>query len=389
MNHNYKQLPFILASAIAQQASDVIIKVNLPPMIKVAGTWTPLPDAPVFFLNDVSAVAEEFLGRLPDDKRSVYETNAGAVDLGIDYDEGLVSSLVETTPPEEIGDLAEQLTALPNYRFRVNVFKASGIPEIVIRVLNNGFLRSIDSIGLPKGILAPLSRKKGFIIVTGATGSGKSTTLAAMIDHINNEREAHVISIEDPIEYFHTSKKSIITQIEVGRDTSSFNQALRSAMRQAPDVIMVGELRDRDSVSSAISAAETGHLVLGTLHTNSAVETVSRLVDFFPADHHDQISSQLSATLAMIISQDLIPAADGKRRVLAYEILANSIPVATSIRERSMNNLARALADRSDGLTIEKERTLANLVRNGTITAETALAHANDPKRLKDLLGGL
>jgi len=380
-----EQLLRILAEAIRRRASDIVLKVGMPPTMKVHGQWLPIPDAPPLTYNRLDEIIR---GEILAQKSGVeerYSTRRGTIDLAIDYPRDVLERKLGGPPTNELESLSDIIEQLPNYRFRVNVFFAKSVPEVVIRLLDNT-IRGFREIGLPEFYYSFLERKRGLVLVTGPTGSGKSTTLAAMIEHINVTSRKHVVTIEDPIEYVFEERQSIISQVEVGTDTPSFADALRAAMRQAPDVIMVGELRDYDSVSAALSAAETGHLVMGTLHTNSGPDTVSRIIDFFPANHHAQAASQLSATLLMIISQDLVPTLDGAGRALAYEVMLGTPAVRTAIRERNTLQLRQTLEGGLEQQMITKERVLADLVRNHRVDTQAAMAHANDPARLEKLI---
>jgi len=217
-------------------------------------------------------------------------------------------------------------------RFRVSVFKQKGNVGLVLRQISNTLL-SLEQIGLPPAVKTLLTRPRGMFLVTGPTGSGKSTTLAACVDFINAELDSHIVTIEDPIEFYHHHKKSIITQREIGVDVGSFDEAIRRALRQDPDVILVGEMRDLETISAAITAAETGHLLFGTLHTMGAAETINRIVDAFPTNQQEQVKTQLSQALMCVISQTLVPKADSGGRVGAHEIMVLTPAIAHLIRE--------------------------------------------------------
>lgn len=375
----------ILAAAIHHGASDVILKTDRPPAMKVHGRWAPIPETEPLVYNRLDEIIRDEILAQRVGLSERYSERRGTIDLAIDYPRDVLERKLDALGSTERERLSDVFDKIPGYRFRINVFFAKTVPEVVIRLLNNE-IRSFSEIGLPDHYYNYLDRKRGLILVTGPTGSGKSTTLAAMIEHVNATADKHIVTIEDPIEYVFTEKRSIISQVEVGTDTPSFAEALRAAMRQAPDVIMVGELRDYDSVSAALSAAETGHLVMGTLHTNSGPDTVSRIIDFFPANHHDQAASQLAATLLMIISQDLIPVKNGNGRALAYEVMLGTPAVRTAIRERNPNQLRQTLEGGLKQMMITKERVLADLVNHNHIDPQVAYAHANDATRLEKLL---
>lgn len=257
-------------------------------------------------------------------------------------------------------------------RFRVNVYQVQGRVAAVLRPIP-GEPPRLETLGLPlPPIEAALKRKRGLILVTGATGSGKSTTLAAMVDYLNQREEIHIVTIEDPMEFFFQPKLAIISQREVGTDVPDFATALRSALRQAPNVIMVGEMRDLETIQAAITAAETGHLVLATLHTRSAPEAVSRIVDAFPEGYREMVRLQLASSLSLVISQVLLPRIDQEGRVLAYDLLVNTPAVANLIRENKLHQVVQAMATgQKDGM-VTMSQTLASLMRQGIISKAAA-----------------
>jgi len=266
-------------------------------------------------------------------------------------------------------------------RFRINVFRQQGAIAMALRFIPGGVF-TIEELGAPAIARELALRPRGLVLLTGPTGSGKSTTLTAMVDVINSTRPVHVVTIEDPIEFHHESKRALIHQREVGSDTASFAEALRRVLRQDPDVILVGELRDRESISTALSAAETGHLVLSTLHTQGAAKSINRLVDAFPADQQAQIRAQLGDTLQGIISQTLLPRAQSKGRVIATEVLMNVPAVANLIREGQVSQLYSAMqAGQAVGMhTLDQD--LRRLVGEGAIAAAVARTFAIDPRSL-------
>lgn len=270
-------------------------------------------------------------------------------------------------------------------RFRANLHFQRGTLGVALRVLPKD-VPTMESLGLPRHLGALADRKKGLILVTGSAGSGKTTTLAALIALINQRHAHHIVTIEDPIEYRHVNLKSVVEQIEVGRDTKSFASALRSILRQSPDVILVGEIRDSETMSTAITAAETGHLVLATLHTNDAIRAVGRVVDGFPADQQNQIRQQLSLGLASVIAQQLIPSADGKRRHLAVEVLMGNNAVSNLIRRGEDHMLRSQLSlGKGEGMVMMEE-SLAGLVKQGLISVDAAAAHCLRPDELRRYL---
>ena len=302
----------------------------------------------------------------------------------------------EITPPRYQQMLQEQGSCDFAYafseqaRFRTNVFRNMGNIAIVMRLIPSRIF-SFDQLGLPKESIYPvLQAHRGLVIVTGPTGSGKTTSLATMIDWINAERSVHIITIEDPIEYTHKHKKSIISHRELHVDTPSFANALRGALRQDPDVILVGEMRDLETIEAAITAAETGHLVFGTLHTIGAATTMDRIIDAFPANQQNQIRSVLSVALRSVISQTLLPKASGKGRIAAFEILHNTPAVANLIREGKTERITSVIQTSAKLGMITLDDYLIMLYRKGIITGEICLERAQNYEEMrKRMLGGL
>jgi len=259
-------------------------------------------------------------------------------------------------------------------RFRVNIHYQRGTLAASIRLLPSK-IPSLESLHLPANLARLADRRQGLVLVTGPTGSGKTSTLAALIDIVNTRRAAHIVTIEDPIEYQHANRSAIVEQIEVGRDTPDFVGSLRSIMRQTPDVILVGEMRDAETMATALTAAETGHLVLSTLHTNDAIQAVSRILDSFPAANQPQIRQQLSLALAAVIAQQLVPGTDGVSRWPATEIMIATDAVRALIRKGDDHQLRSQISvGKAEGM-MTVEQSLAELVRFGKISRETALAH--------------
>ncbi|RMG10064.1 MAG: type IV pilus twitching motility protein PilT [Planctomycetota bacterium] len=295
------QIDKILDLVVDKGASDLHLAVGSPPVVRLQGKLRALntpPLTPEDTLSLMKAITSERC------QQELAET--GGADFGFSFGE--------------------------KARFRVSVFKQKGNVGLVLRQISNKLL-TLEQIGLPPAIKTLLSRPRGMFLVTGPTGSGKSTTLASCVDFINNEIDAHIITIEDPIEFYHQHKKSIITQREIGVDVGSFDEAIRRALRQDPDVILVGEMRDLETISAAITAAETGHLLFGTLHTMGAAETINRIVDAFPTNQQEQVKTQLSQALMAVISQTLLPRADGNGRIAAHEIMVLTPAIAHLIRE--------------------------------------------------------
>ena len=278
--------------------------------------------------------------------------------------------------------------AIPNVaRFRVNCFFQRGSISAAFRLIPHEIL-SLDQLGLPS-VLEEFCRKpRGFVLVTGPTGSGKSTTLASMVDMINSEREEHILTIEDPIEFLHGHKKCIVNQREVGADAIDFSGALKSALREDPDIILVGEMRDLETISTALTAAETGHLVFATLHTQSTAQTVDRIIDVFPPHQQQQVRMQLSIALQGIVTQQLLPTADGSGRVCASEILVPVPAIRNLIREGKTHQIYSALQTSGSVGMQTMDSHLAQLVRMGKISRGLAQQRASVPEELKRLLGG-
>ncbi len=282
-------------------------------------------------------------------------------------------------------DIDFSLTTSDGNRQRVNVFMQQGKAAATIRLLNNT-IPTLAELKLPDVLREMAEKPRGLILVTGPTGSGKSTTLAAMVDHINEMEARHIITIEDPIEYVYETKKSLIHQREVGHDTVSFASALRSALREDPDVILVGEMRDYETISAALTAAETGHLVLSTLHTTGAAQTVDRIIDACPSETQNQVRTQLSGVLNGVVTQCLIPIADGGGRIAATEILVGTDAVLNLVREAKAHQMGTAMqSGAAYGMhTLNSE--LCRLVRQGTITPQAAYQFSNDRKDLEQYL---
>ena len=291
----------LLQLVIDEGASDLHLPVGSPPVLRLHGGLTPLDTNPLKRED-----TEHLMKSITSEANQKKLQEEGGVDFGFAFGE--------------------------QARFRVSVFRQKGSTGMVLRTISNTLL-SLEDIGLPAAVKDILFRPRGMVLVTGPTGSGKSTTLASMINVINKERDCHIITVEDPIEFYHEHKTSIITQREIGVDVPSFGESLVRALRQDPDVIMVGEMRDLETIAAAITAAETGHLVFGTLHTTGAAETVDRIVDAFPTDQQEQIRTQLAMSLIAVISQVLLPRSDTSGRVAAFEIMITTPSIAALIRD--------------------------------------------------------
>ena len=350
------KIELLLEEVIKKKASDLHLQVGLPPMLRIDGALTPANGAPVL---DEEAVETLIFAILDDDQKQILLKDK-------DFDFSFA-----------FGDLG---------RFRVNAFHERGNLAAALRLIPNEIL-STEQLGLP-GIVDRLAEyPRGLVLVTGPTGSGKSTTLAAMINKINNERSEHIITIEDPIEYTHRSRKSVIVQREVHYDTYSFSAALRSALREDPDVVLIGEMRDLETIASAITIAETGHLVLATLHTNSAAQSIDRMVDVFPPHQQPQIRSQLANILQAIVCQRLVPAIGGGRAAAA-EILIATSAVRNIIREGKTHQLEAVIQTGAEYGMQSMDRTLVNLIHAGTITYDEARNFAVDLEELDRLMRG-
>ncbi len=269
------------------------------------------------------------------------------------------------------------------YRLRGNVYFQRGAAGLALRLIPK--VKTLAELNLPPILETFAAKKQGFFLVVGPVGQGKSTTLASMVMLINNERRKHIITVEDPIEYIYPKGKSIIDQREVGIDTKDFKTGLTSAFRQDVDVILIGEMRDLETISTAVTAAETGHLVFSTLHTNSAAQTIDRIIDSFPASQQDQIRIQLAASLLGVFSQRLVPRVSGGL-LPAYELLINNNAVSNLIRESRTNELNLVIETGTESGMIDLNRSLVELVRRGEVTVETAYAYASDPHALERLL---
>lgn len=345
----------LLATAASRHASDVLLIAGAPAMLRITGNLTPVSSAPLD-AEDVRALVLPLLDSAQAEELRLRRS----VDLGF-HREG-------------------------TGRFRINIHHQRGTLAASIRLLPKS-IPTLESLNLPPALAKLAERRQGFVLVTGPTGSGKSSTLAAMIDLINSRRAAHIVTIEDPVEYQHANRSSVIEQIEVGRDTPDFAGTLRSLMRQSPDVILVGEMRDAETIATALTAAETGHLVFSTLHTNDAIQSMSRILDSFPAGNQPQIRQQLSLALGAVIAQQLVPGVDGVMRWPATEIMIATDAVRALIRKGDDHQLLSQISTcRAEGM-MTMEQSLTELVRAGRITHDTAFAHGYRPDDLQRYLG--
>lgn len=345
----------LLEEVVKRRASDLHLRVPSPPVVRIDGDLVPLKDHPNCTSEDVQSVFEAITN---DIEREEFYRNW---ELDIAY---------------SVPGLA---------RFRVNVSQQRGTLSLAFRHVSY-VIPSIDDLGLPQVCKSLALKRKGLIIVTGPTGSGKSTTLAAMIGHLNQHASRNVICIEDPIEYLHRNEKCLIAQRELGQDTKSFSSALKHCLRQDPDVILVGEMRDLDTIGTAITAAETGHLVLSTLHTNTAGQTIDRVIDSFPQGQQDQVRMQLGVVLEAVLAQTLVPRADGKGRLAAFEVMLGSDSIRNLIREGKVYQIPTYIqVGTKDGMQT-MEQALHRMLTHGLISKENAMAHCNNPEDLLILL---
>ena len=340
----------ILKVAVKGGASDIHLKSGLPPMFRVDGALVPLKNGERMMPDEIQKMAFDIM-------TPAQQTR---------FDE------------HREADLAYGIAGLG--RFRVNVFQQRGTVGIVFRVIPFG-VKTIEQLHLPKVVERASQEHRGLILVTGTTGSGKSTTLAAMIEQINADRTCHIMTIEDPIEFLIRDRRSIVNQREIGVDTHSFSNALRAALRQDPDVILVGEMRDFETIETALTAAETGHLVMSTLHTLDATETINRIISVFPPHQQKQVRLQLTAILKAVISQRLVPRADGKGRVPALEVLVSTAYVRELIADKDRTKeIPEAIAKGYTTYGMQTfDQSLMQLVKEGLVTYEEALKNVSNP----------
>lgn len=347
----------LLEVAAENNASDVHITVGVPPKMRVNGNLIDM-DYPTLLPDD----AENIIMSIMDKRRKAIFDEKGEVDFSI---------------------------AIPQIgRYRVNIFKQRGSMAAALRVVGTE-IPDPNSLGVPQAVQELHKRKRGLVLVTGPTGSGKSTTLASIINLVNENLASHIITLEDPIEYMHKHKKAMINQREVGLDTLSYNNALRAALREDPDVILVGEMRDFETISIAVTAAETGHLVFSTLHTIGAAATIDRVIDVFPPHQQQQIRVQLSMVLEAVISQQLIPTADGRRRVAAFEVMITNPAIKNLIREGKTYQIQSMIQTNKKIGMQTMDDALYELYRRGEITGEKCVAYAQDVVNMDKKLRGM
>jgi twitching motility protein PilT len=346
----------VLTKMVEVRASDVHLTPGFPPALRVRGRIVPMDDYPKLGPQDTREIVYSILN---DSQRKRFE-NQQQIDLAY---------------------------AIPGVaRFRVNCFFQRGAISAAFRHIPSE-IQSLESLGLP-AVLEEFTRKpRGFVLVTGPTGSGKSTTLASMVDSINAEREEHILTIEDPIEFLHSHQKCIVNQREIGADALDFSVALKAALREDPDVILVGEMRDLETISTALTAAETGHLVFATLHTQSTAQTVDRIIDVFPPHQQHQVRMQLSIALQGIVTQQLLPTADGSSRIVACEVMVPTPAIRNLIREGKSHQIYSALQTSGAVGMQTMDSDLAQLVRSGKVSRALAEQRASVPEELKRLLG--
>lgn len=348
------KIELLLEEVIKRKGSDIHLQVGLPPMLRVDGTLAPINGAEVL---DEAAIEALVFAILDEDQKQILLKDK-EFDFSFAY-----------------GDIG---------RFRVNAFHERGNLAAAFRLIPSQIM-TVEQLGLPAVVNKMVDYPRGLVLFTGPTGSGKSTSLAALINKINQEQSKHIITIEDPIEYTHKSAKSIIVQREVHYDTYSFSAALRSSLRQDPDVVLIGEMRDLETIASAITIAETGHLVFATLHTNSASQTIDRMIDVFPPHQQPQIRAQLANILMGVVSQRLIPSINGGR-VAAAEILISTPAVRNIVREGKTHQLEAVIQTGAEFGMQSMDKELAGLVNQGAITFDEALNYAVDTEELKRLM---
>ncbi|WP_313563886.1 type IV pilus twitching motility protein PilT [Ruminiclostridium cellobioparum] len=348
------ELNEILSECFIRRASDVHITVGIPVVYRIHGELL-YRDNRVLTSADCEELARQCLG---DKAYSVFNSH---------------------------GEMDTSYSLSSTGRFRVNLYKQRGSVAIAFRSISYE-IPKIEKLGLPPVVYQFASKQRGLVLVTGTTGSGKSTSLAAMIDYINTNRKCHILTIEDPIEYMHEHKKSIINQREIGNDTVSYSKALRAALREDPDVILIGEMRDLETISIALTAAETGHLVFSTLHTIGAAKTIDRIIDVFPPHQQPQVRNQLSTILQGIISQQLIINSDGQGRVVATEVMTLTPATSNLIREAKTPQINSCIYNGAQYGMHSMDTSLANLYRAGKISYESACQSAVDLDNLKKIL---
>ena len=345
----------LLATAKANNASDLHITVGVKPKCRISGTLYEMQDFELLTPDKTQELVESLFKP----KQQATMNEKGEVDFAY---------------------------AHPNLgRFRVNAFKQRGSYAAVLRIVGSK-IPTPESLGVPEAVVELTKKKRGLVLVTGPTGSGKSTTLASLIDVINKNRNEHIITLEDPIEYLHKHNHAIVNQREIGLDTDSYGDALRAALREDPDIILVGEMRDFDTISTAITAAETGHLVFSTLHTIGAAPTIERIVDVFPAHQQNQIRGQLASVLEAVISQQLLPTVDGKGRVAAFEVMLGTPAIKNLIREDKVHQIPSIMQTSKKIGMQTMDDSLFNLYLKHRIDGANAVEYAQDTASMQQKL---
>ena len=345
----------LLKIAVELGASDIHLTVDSSPIARIKGKFIKLSN--VILTNiDTKEMAQQLAG----EKNFKRIQEQGECDFSIGIESG--------------------------ERFRVNAYKQKGKYAIAMRIITSS-IPDFDTLGLPEILKSFTEKHKGLVLVTGPTGSGKSTTLASLIDIINKDQQKHIITLEDPIEYVHNHKQSLVNQREVGQDTDSFNSGLRAILRQDPDVILVGEMRDPETIAIALTAAETGHLVFSTLHTVGSAKTIDRIVDMFPAEQQQQIRTQLSTVCEGIVSQQLIQTIDGRRRVAALEVMITNPAIRNLIRENKTYQIQNIISTGTKQGMQSMDQELVNLYRQGLINRESVLSRCTDYDYVARLMG--
>lgn len=346
----------LLRLVVEERASDLHISVGAPPVLRILGQLVKLEAAPL------TPEETETLVRSITSEANLQRLNAeGSVDFAISFRE--------------------------KDRFRVDAYRQRGFLGLALRLIPREIL-TLEQIGLPSSVRPLLDLPRGLILITGPTGSGKTTSLASMLNVINEKNRSHIITIEDPIEYYHQHKRGIVNQREVGVDVPTFSEGLRRALRQDPDVILVGEMRDLETMETAITAAETGHLVFSTLHTTGAARTVDRIIDAFPMDRQEQVRVQLSTNLKAVISQLLLPRKDGTGRIAAFEVMINTPSIGSLIRENKTFRIGSDIQTGAKYGMISLEAFLADLYLRGLISYDEVMSKAQDPQGAEQLLAG-
>jgi len=345
----------LLEKMIDEQASDLHIAVGVPPMLRVSGTLTPVVSVEPLTAHDTNELIYSVLN---EDQIREFES-------------------------EKELDLSFGIEGVS--RFRVNVFCDRGSTVAAFRAIP-WTVRTFDELGLPRSVLGLSEKRQGLVLVCGATGTGKSTTLAAIIDRINSQHAYHIITIEDPIEFVHAHKKGVVNQREVRSDTRGFGPALRYILRQDPDVVLIGEMRDLETIQASITIAETGHLVFATLHTNDAAQSVNRIIDVFPAEQQDQVRSQLSMVIEGVIVQQLIPRIDGGGRVLALEIMIATPAIRSLIRDSKVHQIYGTIGIGALQGMMTMNQSLNRLYKRGLISYEEAVKRSMNPDELKNII---